>query len=147
MSCREYFYDKIGAIEAIPDNCINFHKPFNMEKKGMMPSFSITGDKKKNVPMKKKSGVIKESVNTSVAGDSYEISLKWEIEKITEETYVILDGLKNEINHLIIRTFSDEGYFIRSVYPGYSFEYYESDGMITCELSITSTTGLQRLSD
>ena len=147
MSCREYFYDTIGAIEAIPDSYINFQKPFYLEKKGEKPLFSITGDKKVNIPMKKKSGEIKESVSTSVAGESYEVTLKWNIEQVTDETYLILDGLKNEINHLIIRTFSDEGYFIRAVSPGYSFEYYESDGMIACELSITSTIGLQRFSD
>lgn len=145
MNCSENYYELIGSIEAYPDDAVTFSRPFNIEKKSDKPDFSVSGDRKISIQMKPKSGSLKESAETSVAGDSYEVTVSWEVERVTQETYLQLETLKNSTNHLIVRTFGDGEMFVRAVSDGYEFQYEESDGVISCTLTIRNVTGAQRV--
>lgn len=145
MNCSENYYELIGVIEAYPDDAITFGRPFNLEKKSDKPDFSVSGDRKISIHMKPKSGSLKESTETGVAGDSYEVTVSWEIERVTRETYLQLETLKNTTNHLIVRTFGDGEMFVRAVSDGYEFQYEEGDGVISCTLTIRNVTGAQRV--
>lgn len=145
MNCSENYYELIGSIEAYPDDAVTFSRPFNIEKKSDKPDFSVSGDRKISIQMKPKSGSLKESAETSVAGDSYEVTVSWEVERVTQETYFQLETLKNSTNHLIVRTFGDGEMFVRAVSDGYEFQYEEGDGVISCTLTIRNVTGSQRL--
>lgn len=145
MNCSENYYELIGSIEAYPDDAVTFSRPFNIEKKSDKPDFSVSGDSKISIQMKPKSGSLKESAETSVAGDSYEVTVSWEVERVTQETYLQLETLKNSTNHLIVRTFGDGEMFVRAVSDGYEFQYEEGDGVISCTLTIRNVTGAQRV--
>lgn len=145
MNCSENYYELIGGIEAYPDDAVTFSRPFNIEKKSDKPDFSVSGDRKISIQMKPKSGSLKESAETSVAGDSYEVTVSWEVERVTQETYLQLETLKNSTNHLIVRTFGDGEMFVRAVSDGYEFQYEEGDGVISCTLTIRNVTGAQRV--
>lgn len=145
MNCSENYYELIGVIEAYPDDAITFGRPFNLEKKSDKPDFSVSGDRKISIHMKPKSGSLKESAENGVAGDSYEVTVSWEIERVTRETYLQLETLKNTTNHLIVRTFGDGEMFVRAVSDGYEFQYEEGDGVISCTLTIRNVTGAQRV--
>ena len=145
MNCSENYYELIGVIEAYPDDAITFGRPFNLEKKSDKPDFSVSGDRKISIHMKPKSGSLKESAETGVAGDSYEVTVSWEIERVIRETYLQLETLKNTTNHLIVRTFGDGEMFVRAVSDGYEFQYEEGDGVISCTLTIRNVTGAQRV--
>lgn len=145
MNCSENYYELIGVIEAYPDDAITFGRPFNLEKKSDKPDFSVSRDRKISIHMKPKSGSLKESAETGVAGDSYEVTVSWEIERVTRETYLQLETLKNTTNHLIVRTFGDGEMFVRAVSDGYEFQYEEGDGVISCTLTIRNVTGARRV--
>lgn len=145
MNCSENYYELIGSIEAYPDDAVTFSRPFNIEKKSDKPDFSVSGDRKISIQMKPKSGSLKESAEASVAGDSYEVTVSWEVERVTQETYLQLETLKNSTNHLIVRTFGDGEMFVRAVSDGYEFQYEEGDGVISCTLTIRNVTGAQRV--
>nr|DAE97802.1 MAG TPA: hypothetical protein [Caudoviricetes sp.] len=145
MNCSENYYELIGIIEAYPDDAVTFSRPFNIEKKSDKPDFSVSDDRKISIQMKPKSGSLKESAETSVAGDSYEVTVSWEVERVTQETYLQLETLKNSTNHLIVRTFGDGEMFVRAVSDGYEFQYEEGDGVISCTLTIRNVTGAQRV--
>lgn len=145
MNCSENYYELIGVIEAYPDDAITFGRPFNLEKKSDKPDFSVSGDRKISIHMKPKSGSLKESAETGVAGDSYEVTVSWEIERVIRETYLQLEALKNTTNHLIVRTFGGGEMFVRAVSDGYEFQYEEGDGVISCTLTIRNVTGAQRV--
>jgi hypothetical protein len=145
MNCSENYYELIGSIEAYPDDAVTFSRPFNIEKKSDKPDFSVSGDRQISIQMKPKSGSLKESAETSVAGDSYEVTVSWEVERVTQETYLQLETLKNSTNHLIVRTFGDGEMFVRAVSDGYEFQYEEGDGVISCTLTIRNVTGAQRV--
>lgn len=145
MNCSENYYELIGSIEAYPDDAVTFSRPFSIEKKSDKPDFSVSGDRQISIQMKPKSGSLKESAETSVAGDSYEVTVSWEVERVTQETYLQLETLKNSTNHLIVRTFGDGEMFVRAVSDGYEFQYEEGDGVISCTLTIRNVTGAQRV--
>lgn len=145
MNCNENYYELIGSIEAYPDGSVTFGRPFNMERKSDVPDFEVTGDQKISIQMKPKSGSVKENSTNSVAGDSYEVTVSWEIERVVCETYAQLETLKNTINHLIVNTFGDGEMFIRAVKDAYDFHYEEGEGVITCTLTIHNITGVQRI--
>lgn len=145
MNCSENYYELIGRIEAYPDDAVTFGRPFNLEKKSDPTDFSVSEDRKISIEMKPKSGSLKESAETGVAGDYYEVTVSWELERVTRETYAQLDSLKNNTNHLIVRTFGDGEMFVRAVSYGYEFQYEEGDGVISCTLTIRNVTGAQRV--
>lgn len=144
-NCNENYYELIGSIVAFPDSAATFSRPFNMERKSDAPSFSVTDRQKKTIPMKPRSGEVKETFSRSVAGESYEVTVTWEVEQVDGEVYALLESLKEEANHLIVKTFPDNGLFVRAVPEGYSFEYAENDGTLSCELVIRNMTGAQRM--
>lgn len=145
MNCKENYYELIGSIEAYPDSAVTFGRPFNMEKKSDRPDFTPQEDRKLVLPMKKKSGSLKETPSVSVSGEQYEVVVAWEVEEVTPETYAVLESLKTDTNHLIVRSFMDGEIFIRAIPGAHSFEYSESNGVLACELTINNLTGAQRI--
>lgn len=145
MNCSENYYELIGSIEAYPDDAVTFGRPFNLEKKSDPTDFSASEERKISIEMKRKSGSLKESAETGVAGDSYEVTVSWEIEQVTRDTYAQLETLKTTTNHLIVRTFGDNKMFVRAVEEGYEFQYEEGEGVISCTLTIRNLTGAQRV--
>lgn len=146
MNCQENYYELIGEIFAYPDTGIKFAQPFNLMKKHIAPAdFTPTESTRITVPMKKKSGSLKETPSLSVNGESYEVVITWTIENITPETYTLLETLKSGNKHLIVNTFGDKRILVRSTEYAYQFEYKESDGNIACEITIQNICGAQRV--
>lgn len=146
MNCKEQYYELIGEITAYPDTAIVFAKPFNFMKKHITAADFIPDEEKKIViPMKKKSGALKETPSVSVSGESYEDVISWQIENVSAETYTRLDALKSGNHHLIINTFGDNSMLVRSDPYAYQFEYKEQEGKLVCELTIQNVCGAQRV--
>ena len=147
MNCNERYYELIGEIIAYPENAIQFTTPFNLPgKKYITPSeYTITELEKLLLPMKKKSGSLKETPQVSVAGESYETKVSWTVENVTAEVYDTLERLKTGPHHLIVNTFGDNPMLIRAVEYAYNFAYKENDGNLSCELTIINVNGTQRV--
>lgn len=146
MECKERYYELIGEIVAYPDAAISFSRPFNEMKKYVSESdFSTTESQKIVLNIKPSSGKLKETPSVSVSGESYDVTVTFDIEKVTADVYDHLDALKKGINHLIIRTFPDNRMLVRSTEYAYSFEYKENDGNLQCEFSIQNICGAQRV--
>lgn len=144
-NCNETYYELIGSIVAFPNSAATFTKPFNMEKKSDRPSYTVSESAKVEIPIKKKSGGMTESVSSTVAGERYEVTVTWEIENVDNEAYTILEGLKRETNSLILKTFPDNDMFVRAVEDAYLFEYWEDDGVLSCKAVMQNITGVQRM--
>jgi len=146
MECREHYYELIGEIVAYPDAAIQFAQPFNEMKKYLsVQDYSTTESQKIVLPIKPTTGKLKETPAISVSGESYEVTVTCDIERVTPEVYSQLDALKKGINHLILRTFPDNKMVVRSTEYAYSFNYKENDGNIQCEFTIHNLCGTQRV--
>lgn len=146
MSCKESNYDLIGAITAYPHDSLSTVRPFLQEKKYISPSdISYTDNRKTVIPMKRETGSLKETVTRDAAGDHYEVTVTCDVEDVTPEFYDALDALKEEPNHLIVRTFPDNDMLVQCTDLAYTFEYRENDGVLTLEWTIQNATGSQRI--
>lgn len=146
MECKERYYELIGEIVAYPDTAISFTRPFSDPKKYISESdFSTTESQKTILPVKSGTGKLKETPSVGVNGESYEVTVTFDIEKVTADVYDKLDVLKKGINHLIIRTFPDNKMLVRSTEYAYYFQYKENDGNLQCEFSIQNLCGAQRV--
>jgi hypothetical protein len=67
------------------------------------------------------------------------------VKYVDNSTYTVLESMKEYPKHLILRTYSGKGYFIRCEEHGYGFSYSEKDGELDCELSIHNKNGIQRI--
>lgn len=145
MDCNEIYYELIVSIEAYKDESVTFGRPFWVEQKEtpLDVNFSVSG--KKVIPMKKKSCSMKEDMSVSLSGKEYTVTLNWQIEEVSLDTYRILEELKNNTNHLVVRTFPDGKMFIRNIPDSDSLEYYEDRGVLTCTWTIHNLTGVQRM--
>ena len=146
MNCQENYYELIGEIFAYPDTGIKFSQPFNLMKKHITTAeFAPTESTRMTLPMKKKSGSLKETPSISVNGESYEVVIPWKIENVTAQTYATLDALKSGNYHFIVNTFGDNRMLVRSTEYAYQMEYKEQDGSLSCELTIQNICGAQRV--
>ena len=146
MECKERYYELIGEIVAYPDTAVNFTHPFSDTRKYISENdYSTTKSKKIILYIKPSSGKLKETPSTKVSGESYEVTVTCDIERVTPEVYDNLDALKKGINHLIVRTFPDNKMLVRATEYAYSFEYKENDGNLQCEFTIQNFCGTQRV--
>lgn len=145
MDCNEIYYELIGSIEAYKDESVTFGRPFGVEQKGTPLDVNFSASGKRVIPMKRKSGSIKEDVSVSLSGEEYTVTLNWQIEEVSLDTYRMLEELKISTNHLVVRTFPDGKMFIRNIPGSDSFEYHEDRGVLTCTWIIHNLTGVQRM--
>ena len=95
--------------------------------------------------MKPKSCSPGEKESLEIPGESYEVTVSWQVKHVDNVTYTVLESLKEYPKHLILRTYNQRGYFIRCEEYGYKFSYTEKDGEIDCELTIHNKNGIQRI--
>ncbi|MBQ8888538.1 MAG: hypothetical protein IJY59_03520 [Bacteroidaceae bacterium] len=146
MNCNETLFELISSIEAYPfggssslETMSVHEKSVSEEKMGLDMSSMI------QVPMKIKSCSPSEKRGVELPGDSYEVTVSWEIAKLNKDTYNVLQHLYEKPNHLILRTYDSKGYFIRCEEEGYDFSYEEKDGLLECTVTIHNKNGLQRI--
>ena len=147
MNCKETLLDIITSIEAYPFNGQSSMHTMNMHTKRVrLDELDLNLSEKIIVPMKPKTCKLNDKDNLSAPGCSYEVTVTWQIQSLTNEGYSILESLKENHNHLIIRTYGDSSFFIRCEELGYRFSYIENEGVIDCELTIHNKNGAQRIS-
>lgn len=146
MDCRERYYELIGKIEACPLSSFAYSTLSASEKKYVADTdFSFDDGQGFAVPMKKRSGSLKETPSVEVAGYSYEIIVSWEVEDVDAGIYENLERLKNSVNSLLITTFGERKMLVVPDEYGYQFLYNESDGNLKCELTAYCKCGAQRV--
>lgn len=146
MNCNETLFDVVTSIEAYAFSGVSSTRTMSIHAKHVKESeLSVDSFGKLDVPMKQKSCTPSEKESLEVAGESYEVTVSWQIEKVDNDTYTVLEELKEYPKHLILRTYNGGGYFIVCEEHGYRFSYTEKDGMIECELTIHNKNGMQRL--
>lgn len=146
MNCNETLFDVITAIEAYPFGGVSLTRNMNVHVKHVSESeLGLSASDKKDIPMKSKSGAINEKSSIDIPGDSFEVTVSWEIRQADKSTYTVLESLKEYPKHLILRTYGGGGYFIRCEEHGYEFSYTEKDGSIECEATFHNKNGVQRL--
>lgn len=146
MECKEQDYSLIVEIKAYPEDAVSFSQPMQYEKKHIDASFYSADESRAiQVPIKKLSGKLSETVNHDRPGKTYTVTLDWEANAGKKEDYQLLYLLENSVNHLEVKTFGDKLSFIRSQSPGYRFTMKEDEGIIKCSLSIINKAGVQRV--
>ena len=146
MNCNETLFDVITAIEAYDFSGVSSTRTMNVQVKHVSESeLEEIKIGKISVPMKSRSCKPSEKENLEIPGESYEVTVSWEIQKVDNSTYSVLESLKEYPKHLILRVYSGKGYFIRCEEEAYRFSYVEKDGVIECEASIHNKNGIQRI--
>lgn len=146
MTCNETLFDMITAIEAYDFSGVSSTRTMSVHTKHVSESsLDIDISTKNSVPMKPKSCKLSEKENLEIPGESYEVTVSWQIQKVANDIYKVLEELKEYPKHLILRTYGIGGYFIRCEEHGYNFSYVEKDGLLDCELSIHNKNGIQRM--
>lgn len=146
MNCNETLFDVITAIEAYPFNGVSMTRTMNVHAKHVSEEeLGLDDSGKTSVPMKPKSCNLSEKESLEISGESYEVTVSWNIQKVNGDTYTVLESLKEFPKHLIIRTYGGGGYFIRCEEHGYNFSYTEKDGELECEMTFHNKNGIQRL--
>ena len=146
MNCNETLFDVITSIEALPFDGESSIKTMSVHSKRVSESeLSSLASGKIDVPMKPKSCSYSEKASSSIPGDSYEVTVNWQVQKCESDEYDILESLHDNPNHLIIRTYGGGAMFVRCEEHGYDFTYSEKDGLIECELTIHNKNGIQRV--
>lgn len=146
MNCKESNYELISGIIAYPDDAVSLTVPLYLSQ-SYITSSDITIDEASGISVKFKPNSAKttENSNMEIAGAYYEVKVSWDISKVGEDTYRMLDSLTDEFKHLIIKYFGGNRAFISSTEDGYRFVYEEGESGITCELVIHNINGLQRI--
>lgn len=146
MDCKEHYYDLIGQISVYADNAVSFSQPFNEMRKYLAPAdYTLTDAPLMTLKIKRDTGKLKETLSTSVNGESYEVTVTFEVEQVTAALYEKLDLLKKGFNHLILKSFPDNRMLVRSTEYAYRFEYKENDGNLQGEFTIQNLNGAQRV--
>lgn len=146
MNCNEALFDVITSIEAYDFSGVSTTRMMNVHTKNVSESeLSLASLNKMDVPMKPKSCTYSEKSSVEIPGDSYEVTVSWEIRQADKSTYAVLESLKEYPKHLILRTYGGGGYFIRCEEEGYEFSYVEKDGLIECEATFHNKNGIQRI--
>ena len=146
MNCNETIFDLVTSIEAYPFSGVSSIGTMSVHKKSVSESdLGLEGLEMIRVPMKSKSCSPSEDNSVEIPGDSYEVTVSWQILHVDKGVYQVLERLKEQPNHLIFRTYGNKGYFVRCEEEGYLFSYHESGGMIECELKVHNKNGIQRI--
>lgn len=146
MNCNETLFDVITAIEAYDFSGVSSTRTMNVHTKHVSESeLGLNSSTKLSVPMKAKSCSPSEKESLEIPGDSYEVTVSWQVKQVDNSTYTVLESLKEYPKHLILRTYNGGGYFVRCEEHGYKFSYTEKDGELDCELTIHNKSGIQRI--
>lgn len=146
MNCNETLFDVITSIEAYTFSGVSTTRTMNVHAKHVSENeLGLSESSKLSVSMKPKSCKFSEKENLELPGESYEVTVSWNIQKVDNSTYTVLEELKEYPKHLILRTYGGGGYFIRCEENGYQFSYTEKDGELECELTYHNKNGVQRL--
>lgn len=146
MNCNETLFDVITAIEAYDFSGVSSTRTMNVHTKHVSESeLGLVASTKLSVPMKVKSCSPSEKESLEIPGDSYEVTVSWQVKYVDNSTYTVLESMKEYPKHLILKTYNGKGYFIRCEEHGYGFSYSEKDGELDCELSIHNKNGIQRI--
>ncbi len=146
MNCKETLFDYITSIEAYPFSGVSDTMTMCIHQKHVKEEeLGLDTSQKTVVPMKPKSGSFSEKTNIETAGQSYTVTVSWQIRFVGNDTYKVLEDLNEYPKHLILRTYGEGGYFIRCEENGYSFSYQENDGVMDCELTLHNGSGAQRI--
>lgn len=146
MNCNETLFDIITAIEAYDFSGMSSVRTMNVHTKFVFENeIGLDISTKLSVPMKAKSCSPNENESLGLPGESYEVTVNWQVRQVDNITYTALESLKNNPKHLILRTYNGKGFFIRCEENGYKFSYSEKNGELDCELSIYNKNGIQRI--
>lgn len=153
MNCNENNYKLLTTIKAYPPEGISFVEPASTLNKFLSPDqytlsdgdFSSLTSGYVDVPIKPGTAKMEEKSEVSVSGESYEITLEWVVKGPKKDDYIRLEELKQNRKHLIINTYDENGYLLRSYEYAYRFQYQEDDGDIACELTMVNLRGAQRI--
>ena len=146
MNCNETLFDVITSIEAYDFNGESMMRTMNVHAKNVSESeLGLVSLNKMDVPMKPKSCSYSEKSSVEIPGDSYEVTVSWEVRQADKSTYAVLESLKEYPKHLILRTYGSGRYFIRCEEEGYEFSYVEKEGLIECEATFHNKNGIQRI--
>lgn len=146
MNCNETIYDVITSIEAYPFTGVSTTRGMSVHGKHVEESgLGLDTSAKLDVPMKPKSCTPSEKHKLEIPGESYEVTVSWQTHQLDKDAYTVLEELNEYPKHLILRTYSGNGYFIQCEEHGYSFSYTEKEGMMECELGIHNRNGIQRI--
>lgn len=146
MNCKETLFELITSIEAYPFSAISFSVPFENDRKYISKSdFTVDKSKSVQVPIKAKSGKFTEKTSIALPGKSHEITVTWQVKDVSQEDYDTLHAMVENANHLIISTYAQADYLLRTNEFGYRFTYNTKEGELDCELVITNIAGAQRI--
>lgn len=146
MDCKERNYELILEITAYPDNAVSFTTPIQVSCKYLEKGdVTLNEELGFNIPMLRQTGKLKETEKVELGGRNYTVSLTWDIDNPDKSIYEKLEKLQKSFNHLKIKTFGGNSFFIRSMIDGYRFTYEEDSGTIKCSLSVINVNGVQRI--
>lgn len=146
MNCNENLFDVITSIEAYSFSGVSSTRTMEIHGKHVNEQeLGLSDSGRTDVPLKPKSCEPVEKPMMEIPGDSYEVTVTWMINQVDISTYKVLEELKEYPKHLILRTYNNQGYFIRCEENGYEFSYQEKNGEMECEVSIHNKNGIQRL--
>lgn len=154
MNCKENFFGLVAEILACPPESVTLTENMFQEEKHIDASYYQVSNESLtfSVPMKMKSAECSESSKVDLPGNTYTVTVSWEVSNPSKNDFILLRKLKETYNHLIIKMFGDNEskseyarYFVYSPEYGYNFEYNEDKGTVKCKLSVTNINGLQRV--
>ena len=96
MNCNEALFDVITSIEAYDFSGVSTTRTMNVHTKNVSESdLGLASLNKMDVPMKPKSCTYSEKSSVEIPGDSYEVTVSWEVRQADKSIYAVL-GFKHK---------------------------------------------------
>lgn len=146
MNCIESLYD-VAQIRLFKNGVLDFGAPQEIFNKCVSSTF-ITGDVNLGIPpFDIENGEMKETPDSSVAGDFYKVVISYEIHDISGPIFDALETYKKFPHDILAYSSIGEVMLLRSQKSGYKFTYSQKEGVISCEHEIINISGVQTVVD
>lgn len=146
MNPLESIYD-VAEIRLFETGVLSFAAPQEILNKCVSSTF-ITGDVNLGIPpFSIENGEMKETPDSSVAGDLYKVVISYEIPDISGTIFDALKTYQKSPHDILAYSSIGEVMLLRSQKSGYKFTYSQKEGVIYCEHEIINIPGIQTVID
>ncbi len=145
MSCLEQNFAMIGTIEAFDLSALSEGVNLYLPNRTLSASPMKSGTSPTLVPLHPGSAKLSENAVRSRAGDSYEVSLSWQVRTPSAADIAVLEAMKRGGKHLKITAFHDAVAYILADADHYQMDYQRNGEYIECSVKVCSMNGIQQM--
>lgn len=135
----------IGTIEAFDLSALSEGVNLYLPNRTLSASPMKSGTSPTLVPLHPGSAKLSENAVRSRAGDSYEVSLSWQVRTPSAADIAVLEAMKRGGKHLKITAFHDAVAYILADADHYQMDYQRNGEYIECSVKVCSMNGIQQM--